>query len=92
MTNGITNLGKGTVVWEAGEAGDFANDRFPELQILFNMGLSIGAIMIFVQAVYKAITIAELYKILKWDGTTMLCLGSLARIFMSAKEIWKRLK
>jgi hypothetical protein len=25
MTNGITNLDQGTLVWEAGEADDFAN-------------------------------------------------------------------
>ena len=36
--------------------------------------------------------IPELYKILDWDGTTMLCLGSLAGIFASAKKIWKLLK
>ena len=56
------------------------------------MGLGIGSIFVFSQVIYKAITIPELYKILDWDGTTMLCLGSLAGIFASTKEIRKLLK
>ena len=64
----------------------------PEQQILFSMGLNAGAIMVFAQVIYKAITIAELYKILEWDGVTMLCLGSLAGVVASAKGIWELLK
>ena len=63
-----------------------------EQTILLNMGLAIGSIFVFSQVIYKAITIPELYKILDWDGTTMLCLGSLAGIFASTKETWKLLK
>ncbi len=63
-----------------------------EQKILLNMGLGVGSIMVFCQVIYKALTIAELYKTLEWDGTIMLCLGCLAGIFATTKEMWKLLK
>ena len=57
MTNGIANLGKGTVVWEAGEAGNFSTGSSWEVDLNTKSDRACGVAKFNHSCVDKTVTI-----------------------------------
>jgi hypothetical protein len=53
------------------------------------MAVAVGGIVVSSQIFYKGCTSEELYKLLDWDGTIGLLIGSGFGIYLASKEIIK---
>ncbi|MGG6285293.1 hypothetical protein ACQ4M3_27250 [Leptolyngbya sp. AN03gr2] len=56
------------------------------------LALANGGLIVFAKVLQKALFNEDLQKILDWDGSIALCVGSGFRLYLSEKEIWKLFK
>lgn len=56
------------------------------------LALASGGLIVFAKVLHKALLNEDLQKILDWDGSIALCVGSSFGLYLSGKEIWKLFK
>ena len=61
----------------------------PSAEKFVGMGLAVAGVIVFVEVIYKVLTVPELQKLLEWDGMIALCVGAGFGLYLAIKEIIK---